>query len=252
MRPILLVLFLCAAVTRVSAESCIWAVTPNISAPDTRLDSDTGMCFNWSWSWQYVVHADHLHIGGTMSANAYRCVVSLGAAASGNGTYLIQRIRTCCHPQEDIEGDARNEFTARAELKDDNFAQAAGTKRIKGSKMSLDCHANGGVQATSSGGGGAGGTLTIPLFPHGPNTVIRWSTGGTVEQVFQASDSGTGGKSPETVTCQTGIDLTVSAGWLDDFAEAIVKNSRTEMKVYGTCDGCCGIVTIVLFVSEGY
>jgi len=254
MRLAISALLLLAAVAVPSrAADCAWVVTPNISQPDKSNDVKHGSKYPSHWSWQYVVYADHLHIFGIMSANAYRCMVDLGVAGSGNGTYTIMRIRACPRPLEDIEGSARTEFKARAELNEDTFSRACGSKHFKASKMSLDCRAHGGVEVTSAGhGDGDSGSVTIPIFPNGPKTTVFWSKGGVVERVFQDNDSGTGGRSPETITCQTALDLTVSAGWLNDFAEAGINGSKTELKVYGTCDGSCRVVTLVLNISEGY
>jgi hypothetical protein len=159
----------------------------------------------------------------------------------------------CGNPVEDIEADARNEFTARAEIDDDTFSQARGSQRIHAPKMRLDCHSCGGVEATASGhGDGDSGTITVPLYPHGPNMVIHWSKGRAIEQAFQDSDSKTGGKSPETFICQTSIDLATSVGWFEDSGLATVKSSRSELRVYGTCDGRCGAIQLVINHSSGY
>jgi len=250
---ILAALLLAAAAVPSQAADCTWSVIPNISQPDKQNGVDHGSSYPSHWSWQYVVYADHLHIFGNMTANAYRCTVDLSAAGSGNGTYTITRILACPRPVEDIEGTARTEFKARAELNDDTFARACGSKRFSASKMALDCHAHGGVEVTAAGHGDSDtGSLTIPIFPNGPKTTIYWSKGGVVERVFQDNDSGTGGRSPETITCQTALDLTVSAGWYDDMAAADINGSKTEVKVWGTCDGTCRVVTLVLNVSEGY
>lgn len=255
MRLALFALFLCAlAAAPVHARDCAWTVIPNISGPDKQNDADSGESWPSSfWCWQYVLSAEHLTIFGSMSAYAYHCNTNLGAAAAGNGTYVVTRIQACCHPQEDIEGDARNAFTAFASIDDNSYARARGSQRIKGSKMSLDCLACGGVEATSSGyGEGSSGTFTVPLYPHGPNMVIHWSKGSAVAQVFQASDGGEGGRSPETITCQTELALSVSVGWWDDEGVTLINNSKAELKVYGTCDGCCKNIVQVINISVGY
>jgi hypothetical protein len=254
MRLLVLVLALCAALAAPArATSCAWVVDSNISEPDLQHDIDSGSSYPSWWSWQFVLYADHVKIFGSMSASAYHCTTNLGAAASGNATFTIRRITACCRPVEDIEGEARAEFKAKAELDDDSFARGRGSMHYKASKMSLDCHAHGGVEATSSGYGDASsGTLTVPLYPQGPNTVIHWSKGGSVQQVFQDSDGGSGGSSPETIFCQTSVDTAVSVGWWDDDAVVLVNDSRMEVKVWGTCDGCCGIVTLVLHLTHGY
>lgn len=254
MRLALLALLLCVLAAAPARAECTWRVITNISPPQKQIASDSGTSWPSSfWTWQYVLSANHLTISGTMSAYAYHCTTNLSSAASGNGTYTVERIGTCCHPQEDIEGDARNEFKARAELRDDSFARAQGSQRIKGSKMDLDCHVCGGVEATSSGyGSGSGGTITVPIYPQGPSMILHWSKGATIEQAFQAADSGTGGQTPERVTCQTNLDLSTSVGWWDDEGVAMIKDSKAELKVYGTCDGCCGKVQIVINVSVGY
>ncbi len=254
MRLTLFALLLCAlAAAPARAESCAWSVVPNISPPDVKHDIDSGSSWPSFWSWQYVVRADHYSIFGTMTAYAYRCTTNLSVSATGNGTFTVNRILACCRPIEDIEADARNEFTARAEINDDAFSQARGSQRIRAPKMGLDCHACGGVEATSSGhGDGTSGTITIPLYPHGPNMVIHWSKGGAITQAFQASDSKTGGRTPETFFCQTNLDLSTSVGWWDDSGLAKIDNSKSELKVYGTCDGCCGLHAIVINDSVGY
>ena len=253
MRLVLLALLCAAVAAPVHAADCAWAVVPNISPPDQQSDLDSGTSGSSFWAWQYVVRADHYSIGGAMTAYAYHCTTNLTVAATGNATFTVTRIIACCHPVEDIEADARNEFTARAEIDDDSFAQARGSQRIHAPKMGLDCHACGGVEATSSGhGDGTSGTLTIPLYPGGPSMVIHWSTGGAIEQAFQGSDSGTGGRSPETFCCQTKLDLSTSVGWWDDSGLAKIKKSRSELKVWGTCDGCCGIQIPVINDSAGY
>ena len=255
MRLALFALFLCAlAAAPVHAADCAWAAVPFITPPDKQNNADSGDSWPSSiWCWQYVLSADHLTIFGSMSAYAYHCNVNLSAAATGNGTYIVTRILACSNPQEDIEGDARNEFTAHAQINDDSYARARGSQRIKGSKMSLDCHACGGVEATSSGyGGGSSGTLTVPLYPGGPNIVMHLSKGGSVTQAFQASDGGTGGRSPETITCQTNVDAAVSVGWEDDEGVTLINDSKAELKVYGTCDGSCKRVVQVINISVGY
>jgi hypothetical protein len=232
---------------------CQWAVISNISDPDLVNDAGAGSSSPSSWAWQYVVYASHLQIQGTMSATAYRCTTSLAASAAGNGTYTIRRIVPCLNPIEDIEGTARNEFTARADLDDDSYARAQGSMHIKASKMTLDCHACGGVEATSSGyGDESTGSVTVPLYPGGPSTTVYWSRGGAAEQAFQASDSGEGGKSPERITCQTNASLSVSVGWFNDSGEANVNKSKSELQVYGTCDGYCRAIQLVLDISVGY
>lgn len=255
MRVAALALLLCAlAVVPAEARDCAWMVTPNISPTDFKNGFDSGAAFpSSSWDWQYVVSADHFCIYGDMTSYAYRCTTNLAVAATGNATFTVTRVFACCHPQEDIEADARNEFTARAEINDDTFAQARGSQRIHAPKMGLDCHACGGVEATSAGyGEGTSGTMTVPLYPGGPNIVIHWSKGGAIEQAFQASDSKTGGRSPETFYCQTGIDLSLSVGWWDDYGLARICDSKSELKVYGTCDGCCKVVVAAINVSVGY
>ncbi len=254
MRLVLFALLLCAlAATPAQAVDCAWTVIANISPADDKNDIDSGSSWPSFWAWQYVIHADHYSIGGQMSAYAYRCTTNLGAAASGNATFTVTRCIACCHPVEDIEADGRNEFTARAELNDDSFARARGSQRIRAPKMGFDCHAIGGVEATASGlGEGTSGTVTIPLYPHGPNMVIHWSKGGAIEQVFQANDAKAGGRTPEVFFCQTSIDLALSVGWWDDSGVALIKNSRSELNVYGTCDGCCNIIIPVIKHSQGY
>jgi hypothetical protein len=254
MRLALFALFLCALLAApVRAESCSWTVAANISPPDEKNDLDSGSSWNAFWAWQYVVRADHYCIAGTMTAYAYHCTTNLSVSATGNATFTVNRILACCRPIEDIEADARNEFTARAEINDDSFAQARGSQRIHAPRMNLDCHACGGVEATSSGhGDGTSGTLTIPFYPQGPNMVIHWSKGGAIQQAFQASDSKTGGRTPEMFYCQTNLDLSTSVGWWDDSGLATIRNSKSELKAYGTCDGCCGKVMLVINDSVGY
>ncbi len=254
MRLGLFALVLCAlAAAPARAASCNWAVVANISPSDDKNDLDSGTSWNAAWAWQYVVHADHYTIGGSMTAYAYRCTTNLAVAATGNASFTVTRVMNCIRPIEDIEADARNEFTARAEINDDAFSQARGSQRIHAPKMGLDCHSCGGVEATASGhGGGASGTLTVPLYPQGPNMVIHWSKGGSIEQAFQDSDSKTGGSTPETFFCQTSMDLATSVGWWEDSGLAAIKNSRSELKVYGTCDGACGTIRIVIDDSTGY
>jgi hypothetical protein len=248
--PALLAVVFAAAPVR---ADCSWTVMANVCPPDLQNASDTGTSYPSFWSWQYILRADQFTIYGDMTAYAYHCTTNLGVAATGNATYTVVRVLACCHPQEDIEADARNEFTARAEIDDDTFAQARGSQRIHAPKMGLDCHALGGVEATSAGhGDGTSGTLTIPLFPHGPTMIVYWSKGGAIEQAFQASDSKTGGRSPETFYCQTNEDLSMSVGWWSDSGLAKIKNSKSELKVYGTCDGCCRKVIKVIDVSVGY
>jgi hypothetical protein len=192
-------------------------------------------------------------IYGDMNAYTYRATTNLSAAASGNATFTITRIIACHAPVEDIEGVARNEFTARASINDDTYAQAYGSQRIKAEKMSLECHACGGVEATSSGhGDGNSGTFTIQAYPGGPSMVIHWSKGGALEKAFQDSDGGTGGSTPETIVCQTSLSLSVSVGWWNDAGQAQIKNSKSELKVWGTCDGYCGVITPVIEASVGY
>jgi hypothetical protein len=82
--------------------------------------------------------------------------------------------------------------------------------------------------------------------------VIHWSRGGSIEQAFQASDSKTGGSTPEAFVCQTNLDLSLSVGWYDDSGLAQIKNSKSELKVFGTCDGCCNHVMLVIDDSVGY
>jgi hypothetical protein len=253
MRSAALILFLLAAAVAPAYATCTWAVTSNISEPSTVNNRDSGRSFNAHWAWQYVVYANHLQIFGTMSADAYRCTTSLAASAAGNGTYTVRRVMPCLNPIEDIEADARNQFRARAELDDDSFARAQGSLRIKASRMSLDCHAHGGVECSASGHGDApSGSVTVPLYPGGPSTTILWSRGGASEQVFQASDSGDGGKSPERITCQTNTSLSLSVGWFKDTGDARVDDSKAELKVYGTCDGYCSVVALVIDISIGY
>jgi len=254
MRLGLLALVFCAlAAAPARADRCSWAVTAKISPSDDKNDHDSGSSFNTYWAWQYVIHADHFSIGGSMTAYAYRCTTNLAVAATGNATFTVDRVMSCCRPLEDIEADARNEFTARAEINDDTFSQARGNQRIHAPKMGLDCLSCGGVETSAAGhGGGVSGTLTIPLYPQGPNMVIHWSKGGAIEQAFQDSDSKKGGKSPETFVCQTSIDVSTSVGWFEDSGLAVIKNSKSELKVYGTCDGCCGAVLVVIDVSNGY
>lgn len=254
MRFMLIALFLCAvAAVPARAANCSWAVTPNISPPDDKLGIGAGRSWPSHWTWQYTLHADHYCISGIMSSYAYRCTTNLSASATGNATFTVSRIIACWDPIEDIEANARNEFTARAEIDDDSFARAQGSMRIHAPKMGLDCHACGGVEATSSGhGDGTTGTFTVPLYPAGPNMVIHWSKGGSIEQAFQASDSKTGGRSPESFVCQTNLDLAVSVGWYDDSGLAHIKGSKSELKVYGTCDGYCGVVVPVIDDSVGY
>jgi len=254
MRLALLSLVLCVlAAAPARADSCCWTVIANISPPDSRHGNDSGSSGPSSWTWQYVLRADHFTIYGDMTAYAYRCTTNLGCAAAGNGTFTVARIIGCHRPVEDIEGTARNQFTARAELNDDSYAQACGSQRIKASKMTLDCHARGGVEATSSGhGSGSSGTFTLSIYPGGPNMTVHWSTGGTIEQSFQDSDGGEGGRTPETITCQTNLSLATSVGWWDDSGLAKIKNSKSQLKVWGTCDGYCGVVVPVIDASVGY
>jgi hypothetical protein len=254
MRIALFALLLCAlAAAPARADGCVWTVLSNITPPDEKNDNDSGSSWQSFWTWQYVVHADHYYIFGQMTAYAYRCTTNLSTSATGNATFTVSRIFACCRPIEDIEADARNEFTARAEISDDTFAQARGSQRIHAPKMGLDCHALGGVEATASGhGDGTSGTLTYPLFPHGPSMVIHWSKGGSIEQAFQASDSKTGGSTPETFVCQTNLDLSMSVGWWNDYGLAKIMNSKSELKAYGTCDGCCAKVVLVINDSAGY
>jgi len=254
MRHAFLALLLCAlAATPLRAEDCAWTVVSNIGKPDVQKNSGAGSSFPSHWSWQYVLHANHFVMYGDMTASTHRATTNLGAAATGNATFTVMRIIACPAPLEDIEGVARNEFTARAMINDDTFAQAYGSQRIKASKMDLDCLACGGVEATSSGhGDGDSGTLTVQAYNGGPNIVIHWSKGGTTEQAFQGSDGGTGGTSPETVTCQTNLSLSLSVGWWDDEGEAQIKNSKSELTVWGTCDGYCGIFIPVIEASVGY
>lgn len=254
MRLALCALLLCAlAAAPVQAADCAWTVISNISPPDEKNDLDSGTSWNALWAWQYVIRADHFSIFGNMSAYAYRCTTNLAVSASGNATFTIARIMACCHPVEDIEADGRNEFTARAVLNNDSYARARGTMRMNAPKMGFDSHALGGVEATSAGlGSGTSGTVTIPLYPHGPNMVIHWSKGGAIEQVFKANDSKTGGRTPEVFFCTTSAELSLSVGWWDDSGESILKNARSELKVYGTCDGCCRKLVLVIDHTLGY
>ncbi len=254
MRLVLLALLLSSLLAAPArAENCAWALAPNITPPDLRLGRGSGTSYPSHWTWQYILHADHFVIYGDMSANTHRATTNLSAAASGNATFTITRIIACRAPAEDIEGTARNEFTARAAINDDTYAQAYGSQRIKAAKMDLECHACGGVEATSKGhGDGNSGTFTIQAYPGGPSMVIHWSKGGSVEKAFQDSDGGTGGKTPEIITCQTNLSLSVSVGWWDDAGEAQIKNSKSELKVWGTCDGYCGVIVPVIEASVGY
>jgi hypothetical protein len=254
MRLAFLALLLCAlAAAPVHASGCMWSVMPNISPPDEKNDLDSGSSWNATWAWQYVVRADHYSIVGQMSAYVYRCTTNLAVAATGNATFTVSRIMACRYPVEDIEADGRNEFTARAEINDDSYARARGSERIHAPKMGFDCHAVGGVEATAAGlGDGTSGTVTIPLYPGGPTMVIYWSKGGAIEQAFQGSDSGAGGSTPETFICQTSIDLAVSVGWWEDSGLAKVSNPKSELHVYGTCDGYCGACDLVINDSAGY
>lgn len=235
------------------ATDCAWMVMPNIRPPDQQLNQDSGSSYPSFWSWQYILVADHFQIYGDMNSAAYRCTTNLGVAAGGHGTFVIGRIAACIAPAEDIEGVACNEFKARAELDDDSYAQAFGSQRIKASKMDLDCHACGGVEATAAGhGDGDSGTIKVQLYQGGPNIDIHWSKGGAVESVFQASDGGTGGRSPEVITCQTNLNLSLSVGWWNDTGGAKIKDSRSQLTVWGTCDGYCGVVIPVIESSVGY
>jgi hypothetical protein len=254
MRLALLALLLCAlAAAPAGAADCAWTVAPNISPPDVQHNSDSGSSYPSHWTWQYILSANHFTIYGNMTANTHRATTNLGAAACGNATFLIRRIMACCTPIEDIEGVARNEFTARAMIDDDTYAQAYGSQRIKAQKMDLECHACGGVEATAKGhGDGDSGTFTIQAYNGGPSVVIHWSKGGTVEKAFQDSDGGCGGKSPETITCQTNLNLSMSVGWWEDAGEALIKDSKSELTVWGTCDGCCGVIVPVIEASVGY
>jgi hypothetical protein len=235
------------------ADRCAWTVVPNISAADVQLNSGSGTSFPSSWAWQYILHASPFMIYGNMSANTHRATTNLGASASGNATYKVTRMASCVAPQEDIEGVARNEFTARAMINDDTYAQAYGSQRIKAQKMDLDCHACGGVESTSKGhGGGNSGSFTIQAYNGGPSVVIYWSKGGVMEKAFQDADGGAGGRSPETIVCQTNLNLSLSVGWWHDAGEAQIKDSKSELTVWGTCDGFCGVVVPVIEVSVGY
>jgi hypothetical protein len=254
MRLVLLALLLCAlAAAPARADGCAWAVISNCTPPETIHEADSGKSYPSSWTWQYLLYADHFIISGNMNANAYRCTTNLSSAATGNGTLTVVRLVACRAPVEDIEAVARNEFKARAMIDDDSFSQAYGSQRIKASKIPLDCHACGGVESTSSGhGSGNSGTFTIQAYPGGPSMVIHWSKGGVIEKAFQASDGGTGGRTPEVFACQTNLSLSVSVGWWNDAGEARIKDSKSELTVWGTCDGYCGAVTPLIESSIGY
>lgn len=254
MRLALLAFLLCAfAAAPVHASGCTWSVISNISPPDEKNAADAGSSWNAAWAWQYVVHADHYCIFGQMTAYVYRCTTNLAVSGTGNATFTVARVLACRRPVEDIEADGRNEFTARAEINDDSYARARGSQRIQAPKMGFDCHAIGGVEATASGlGEGTSGTVTIPLYPHGPNMVIHWSKGGAIEQAFQGSDSNVGGSTPETFFCQTNLDLATSVGWWEDSGLAKITNSKSELHVYGTCDGYCAACELVISNSTGY
>lgn len=158
------------------AGDCRWAVTPNIppSTPDSDFDSGSG-------------------------------TVILSKSKSGNGTSTVQQTATCGYPSEDIEANARHEFKAEAEIDDEKYASAIGSKRIIASK------------------------------------------------VFQGVDSGSQGKSPEIITLQTNLSLSVSGGGLiEDSGEARIVESKVELFVFGTCNGDCRVVTKVINIKDGY
>ncbi|HEX5138179.1 MAG TPA: hypothetical protein VFY93_14480 [Planctomycetota bacterium] len=254
MRLVFLVLLLCALVaTPLRAENCAWTVISNINPPDLQTNSGSGSALTSWWSWQYILSAKHLYIFGNMNAYAYRCTTNLSAAASGNGTYIVTRVIGCRKPIEDIEGIARNEFRAHASINDDSYAQAYGSQRIKASKMTLDCHASGGVEATAGGhGSGDSGSYTLQVYAGGPSVSIHWSKGGSMDQIFQDNDGGEGGRSPEVITCQTTLGLALSVGWWDDSGSARITDSKSELTVWGTCDGYCGVIVPVIEYTSGY
>ncbi|MGQ0614073.1 MAG: hypothetical protein ACT4PV_10080 [Planctomycetaceae bacterium] len=238
-------------------DTCSWTVTPNITEATTEMDSDSGSSGLATWTWQYVLRASHLHIGGGMSFDADNCTVSIAKSDSGNGTYRVERIPSCYDPQEDIEAYARNEFKAEVELDSETVASALGSKRIAGSSISsgkpgggtLSCHAQGGVEARSSGSGS--GTVTIEIA--GIPVLVYWTTAGSDSRVFQDTDAGSNGHSPETITCQTNMALKVAGGGaIADTGDAGIRNSKAELTVWGTCNGHCNVIVTLMSISEGY
>jgi len=160
---LLIALGLVAYNVRADGE-CHWVYDQNLDEPDEDSAADSGSDYPSTWAWQFWYRADAMEIAGDMSAECYRCTTTLSKAGSGNATYTVLRVATCDDPDEDIEGTARNEFEAYAEIDDDSYARAVGRKRIKAAKMSLDCDCHGGVEATSDGpGSGSSGEASVTI-----------------------------------------------------------------------------------------
>ena len=260
MRSMVVLLALCVMVQVAAAANCVWSVTENISDPAEDSASDSGMTLEpivTAWAWRFDYHAGQFTISGDMQTWNIMSSTSLSKAASGNGTYTVARIQACSNPQEDIEAYARNEFTATVHLDDDNNTSAIGSLKIRGSKCSLDCNAKGGVTLSNTAleQGQESGTISLELW--GVTLSVQWalSGGDDLQQNFNDENGGTGGNTPEVFTCHTDLQLDVNtsdANGIPEEAEAHLSDSKYEVKVWGTCDGYCGVQTLVLQRTDGY
>ena len=185
------------------------------------------------------------------------CSTSLSKADSGNGTYTVMRMVACPNPGEDIEAYARNEFTARAHLDDDNNVSCAGHLKINGGQCTLLCESSGGVTLSNEEleEGHTSGTIEVEIW--GVTVSLQWamSGGDDLEQTFSHNDTGTGGRTPEVFTCHTDLNMDVNISDSNGYAEegdVDLDDAAAELKVWGTCTGQCQVVQLVVQQSTGY
>lgn len=262
-RPLVTVALTLMPLSSAFAVDCGWLVTPQISPTDDSGSVYTQIDDNEYWAYHHIL--DHHMMWGYIDGETDNATFS--DAGSGNGTFTVQRNLACPSPDEDIEADARNEFKARAELDDDDNARSMGMMRITANKVNsrtgsgkLTCLSQGGAMAADSapsGEEGSGGVQTISFeaFGVGAQVPVQWSTGGSVEKVYSGADGGAGGKSIEVFNLHTQLETQIILGgtWAwSEWAFAEIKESKSQLRVWGTCDGGCQVVRLILNDQWGY
>lgn len=256
------------------AGECGWLVTPALSPTDEDNDYEymSGVDGDPERMYRAFRHTVDAHsVWGWVNVEGLS--ISRSDAATGNGTYTIQRISTCADPVEDLEAYGRGEFKARVAVDNDGTANAYAHMLVRGGSIKgagslpWTVHAHGGAQivSTAPAGGANEGEVQVGGTILGVQMQMKWKskvgTGGTdeVTKVYSDSASGWNGRSIETVTCHTELETaaTTDSWGTWDANCARIEESKEEVKVWGTCDGApsqggCGIVKLILHVTRGY